>query len=54
MHGEVSTLPWDFTLKKAQRMGECRIHGSTYRSPFLLRRTMIVEDGEPLSVLSKK
>src|SRR5438128_2168093 len=35
-------------------MGECRIHGSTYRSPFLLRRTMIVEDGQPVVRLVEK
>ena len=54
MHGEVSILPWDFTLKKGNGWVSAEFTVSTYRSPFLLRRTMIVEDGKPLVRIIEK
>ncbi|MCW5980414.1 MAG: aldose 1-epimerase [Bryobacteraceae bacterium] len=47
-HGEVSTLPWEFTHAEGGDYAEAEFTVATFRSPFRLRRRMRVESGRPV------
>lgn len=46
-HGEVSTLSWDYSLESAKDFARADFTVSTFRSPFKLTRSMILESGKP-------
>ena len=53
-HGEVSILPWDYTVEQGHGMASAEFTVSTYRSPFLLRRKLTLEAGKPVVHLWEK
>lgn len=53
-HGEVSALPWDYTVQRANGTVSAEFTVSTYRSPFRLRRRITVEAGRPMMHISEK
>src|SRR5262249_24436676 len=53
-HGEVSVLPWDYTMEQGDAEVSVEFSVSTYRSPFQLRRRMTVKAGQPILYISEK
>jgi uncharacterized protein DUF4432 len=53
-HGEVSVLPWKYTIQKGDTEVSVEFSVSTYRSPFQLRRRMTVKAGRPVIHISEK
>ena len=47
-HGEVSTLPWSYTLEYGQGSVAAVFSVATFRSPFRLQRRLSLEVGQPL------
>jgi hypothetical protein len=46
-HGEVSTLSWNYQLESHKDMVRADFNVSTFRSPFKIKRSMILESGKP-------
>ena len=53
-HGEVSTLPWEYTVERAGERVSIEFRVSTYRSPFILRRLISIEAGHPVLRISEQ
>ena len=47
-HGEVSVLPWNYSIARSHQSVAAEFTVSVYRSPFLLRRRLALEAGRPV------
>ena len=47
-HGEVSVLPWDYSIARGHQSVSAEFTVATYRSPFTLRRRLTVEASRPV------
>ncbi len=47
-HGEVSTLPWSYSLESSPGVASAQFYVSTFRSPFQMQRRLVLEKGQPL------
>lgn len=53
-HGEASMLAWDYEIAQEAHAAELRVSIRLARSPFLIQRTMRVEDGRPVLTLNER
>ena len=55
LHGEVCLLPWRWTvLEDTPERVQAKLSVRTYRTPFLLEKTMTLERGSPILVIEER